>query len=256
MLCAFVTPDTPPFQLVFNKLAARVTAGPYCHVETAFEGVPLRQLRDLKRSLCDDSNPRTLPADLQRCLAATSQVLSLFPPDAKDDHLATIAFHALAGQPLGCRVLSEHAEDPLYRPYDASWRVYRLDGAPENVVQANLVWSLSKVGLLYDTVGALTSPWRSATHLSDAPDPEHWFCSNLSLRFLQHLNLCSDLSMFGTTPNSLEKALAKYIPVSAESTETLQTHGGTFEIPIDQHHWDLVSSVIPYAIRAKLRVLR
>ena len=92
--------------------------------------------------------------------------------------------------------------------------------------------------------------------MSDAPDPEHWFCSNLSLRFLQHLNLCTDLGMFGTTPNSLEKALSKYIPLSAESGETSQSHGGVFDVPIDENHWNLVSSVIPYAIRAELRILR
>ena len=256
MLCAFVTPATPPYDVMFNKLAARITSGPYCHVETAFENVPLQQLRDLKRDLVDGGDPRALPTDLQRCLCAVENVLELFPPDTKGDHGVTLAFHALAGRPLGCRVLSPHSEDPLFRPYDASWRVYRFDGAPANVVQSNLVWSLSKVGLQYDTMGALTSPWRSATQMSDAPDPEHWFCSNLSLRFLQHLNVCSDLGMFGTTPNSLEKALGKYIPISTESNETSQTHGGVFVVPIDQNHWDLVSSVIPYAVRAKLRILK
>ena len=61
--------------------------------------------------------------------------------------------------------------------------------------------------------------------------------------------------MFGTTPNSLEKALGKYIPVSAESGETPESAGGVYAIPIDKDHWNLVSSVIPYTIRAKFRVL-
>lgn len=252
MLCSFVTPGTPPFDVMFNRLAAKVTGGPYCHVETAFEGVSLGKLRELQETLLEDD----LPDDLQRVRDATQSILQLFPPQLSDDHKITVAFHALAGCPLGCRVLSEHSEDLLYRPYDDTWRVYRLEGAPDNVVQANLVWSLSKVGLPYDTMGALTSPWRSNSSMCDAPDPEHWFCSNLSLRFLQHLNICSELSMFGTTPNALEKGLSKYIPPqNASSDNSGSTTGGVVSLSFDKEHWGLVSSVIPYVIRSKLRIL-
>ena len=192
MLCAFVTPNTPPFDVVFNRLAAKVTGGAYCHVEVAFENLPLKLLRDLRQKIPESDR---VPSELQRVGATLNNVLSSFPPDTPDEHTITLAFHALNGCPLGCRILSEHASDPLYLPYSDDWRVYRLADAPEVATQANLVWCMSKVGLPYDTMGALTSPWRGSQAHGDALDPETWFCSNHALRFLQHMNLCSDLSL-------------------------------------------------------------
>lgn len=255
MICAFVTPSTPPFNLAFNRVAAAVTGGSYCHTEVAFEKLPLRVLRELRSNLVAGAK-ETLASDLERAAVAAAAVLDAFPPNTPDDHEITLAFHAFAGCPLGCRVLSKHATDPLYEPYSDEWRVYHINGAPSNVIQANLVWSLSKCGLPYDTMGALTSPWRGANTQCDAPDPEHWFCSNLALRFLQHMNMCSDLSMWGTTPNRLEVGLRQYKGAAAGVDEKSESLGGQENIVLGRDHWNLVSSVIPYIIRAKLRLLQ
>lgn len=236
---------------MFNRLAARVTGGDYCHVEVAFESVPLRLLRDLRKDVPESS----ASSELQHIGATLNSVLSSFPPDASDDHAVTLAFHALNGCPLGCRVLSKHASDALYLPYSKDWRVYRLAGAPEVAVHANLVWCMSKVGMPYDTVGALTSPWRGAEAHGDVPDPEAWFCSNHALRFLQHMNVCSDLSMWGTTPNSLERALRKYIHPTSALLQEDHGPGGADDLDLDTVHWDLVASVAPYIVRAELRLL-
>lgn len=252
MLCAFVTPQTPPFDVVFNRLAARVTGGDYCHVEVAFESVPLSLLRNLRKNIPDSDS---VSSELQHIGATLNNVLSSFPPDTPDDHTVTLAFHALNGCPLGCRILSKHASDPLYLPYSKDWRVYRLAGAPDTAVHANLVWCMSKVGMPYDTMGALTSPWRGANAHGDVPDPEAWFCSNHALRFLQHMNLCSDLSMWGTTPNRLEHALRQYIHPTSALLQEDHGPGGVADLDLDTVHWDLVASVAPYIVRAELRLL-
>lgn len=101
MLCAFVTPQTPPFDVVFNRLAARVTGGDYCHVEVAFESVPLSLLRNLRKNIPDSDS---VSSELQHIGATLNNVLSSFPPDTPDDHTITLAFHALNGCPLGCRI--------------------------------------------------------------------------------------------------------------------------------------------------------
>jgi len=253
MLCAFVTPQTPPFDVVFNRLAARITGGDYCHVEVAFEAVSLRVLRNLRQNIPDSDS---LSSELQRVGATLTNVLSSFPPDTSDDHTVMLAFHALNGCPLGCRILSKHAADALYLPYSKDWRVYRFSGAPDVAVHANLVWCMSKVGLPYDTMGALTSPWRGAEVHGVDPDPESWFCSNHALRVLQHMNLCSDLSMWGTTPNRLEHSLRQYIPASSAVLQENHGPGGTAELKLSKPHWDLVASVAPYIVRAELRLLQ
>ena len=252
MLCAFVTPNTPPFDVVFNRLAAKVTGGNYCHVEVAFDDVTLGQLRQLRKQIPDGMK---LSSELKRVAATLNAVLSAFPPETADKHTVCLAFHALNGSPLGYRILSKHNSDVLYRPYSEDWRVYRLANAPPCAVQANLVWCMSKVGLPYDTVGALTSPWRGSEAHGDAPDPEKWFCSNHALRFLQHMNLCSDLSLWGTTPNVLESELKKYIPASSKLLSDDHGPGGSANLDLDKDHWDLVASVAPYIVRAELRLL-
>lgn len=252
MLCAFVTPNTPPFDVVFNRLAAKITGGDYCHVEVAFDNVPLGQLRKLRQQIPDGTQ---LSSEMQRVAATLNTVLSSFPPETADQHIVCLAFHALNGSPLGYRILSKHSSDVFYRPYSPAWRVYKLEDAPPCAVQANLVWCMSKVGLPYDTVGALTSPWRGSDAHGDAPDPEKWFCSNHALRFLQHMNLCSDLSMWGTTPNVLEKELQKYIPASSELLNGDHGPGGSALLELDDEHWKLVASVAPYIVRADLKLL-
>lgn len=246
MLVAFVTAQTPPFDMTFNRVAAAVTGGAYCHCESAFEALELGSLRELRRQFAWTSRAST-----RRAESALKQILGVFPPDTPDKHPVTLAFHALAGQPLGVRVLSEFSEDPLFRPYDETWRVYRLAEVPRRVVRANLVWSLAQVGKPYDTMGALTSPlhWSHGGDVRGA-DPAQWFCSSLCLRFLQHMNLCSDLSLKGTTPNSLEKALRQYIP--EELPRLQETTGGAAVLRWDADHWALVSSLVPFIVGAEL----
>lgn len=250
MQVCFVTSSTPPFDVLFNRVAAFVTGnGPYCHVECAFEGIALRRLRALRDILVTSGQ---LPSTLQRARAAVSTVLESFPPNTPDDHMITLAFHALAGSPLGVRVLSPRSSDVLYQPYSAAWRVYRLEGAPRAAVQAQLVWSFTKVGTPYDTMGALTSPWRSkCVHGGGTQEPQRWFCSSLALRFCQNLNMLSDLSLAGTTPNSLERALRQYIKGDAQPKDD----GGTFPLTFCADHWSLVASIAPYIVRADLGVL-
>lgn len=247
MQVAFVTAQTPPFDVAFNKLAAVVTGGAYCHCETAFDALDLGRLRDLSSVL---NAGKALPTGMQRARDAVRAVVASFPPSTPDAHPVTLAFHALAGQPLGVRVLSRYAENPLFRPYDETWRVYRLRGAPARVEQASLIWSLCQVGKPYDTMGALTSPLHWGRAWSGAPDPEQWFCSSLCLRFLQHLNCCGELSLKGTTPNSLERALRQYIP--SDGARVQDTTGGTFALRFDSGHWGLVESLVPFIARVEL----
>ena len=252
IVTAFVSADVPPFDVFFNRLAAWVTHGAYCHVECAFEGVTIGRLRAIQSTLHRLlMRARKLSPAHERVRVAVRGVLAQFPPNMPDDYSITLAFYALAGgEPLGVRVLSPHASEPFFRPYSDRWRTYRLEGAPTPAVQFALEWSFSKCGLPYDTMGALTSVLRSRHADCAIPDPPTWFCSNLALRLLQHLGLCNDLSMTGTTPNILQARLLKYIPVSdgAVGAKENSDHssekgtGGSYAIRLDQGHWSVVTT--------------
>lgn len=251
MVVGFVSASVPPFDVFFNRVAAWVTHGAYCHVECAFEGVSVERLRALRAKLNRCLlRARTLTAGQERVLVAVNGVLSQFPPNMPDNYTCTLAFYALAGgEPLGVRILSPHASTAFFQPYSDQWRTFRLEGAPTPAVQFALEWSFSKCGLPYDTMGALTSVFRSKHTDCATPDPPTWFCSNLALRLLQHLGLCMDAGMTGTTPNSLQARLLEYIPASARDLDGDADHseaGGSLVLALDQGHWSVVSSITPF----------
>ena len=249
MQIAFVDASTPPFDVTFNKVAAAVTGGRFCHCEIAFEGVKLGKLRGFLPQFSGSS------ADSVRCRDALHTILNLYPPNA-DEELVHVAFFALQGMPLGVRVLSEHSADAFYQKYSDAWKVYQIRGAPGNVLGAQLWWCLKQVGKPYDMMGALTCPLKSNT--SDfEPDRDRWFCSNHALRFVQHMALCQDMSLRCTTPNSLEKGLRKAykegIARTFEEVENLDSKEGLPDPPLcdlvlDQDHWRIIGDILPSVI--------
>ena len=198
MAVAFVKASTPPFDVVFNKVAAAVTGGEFCHCEICFKHVSLVGLRDLLS--CYDGELKK-SANI-RARDALLHVSSLFPQDCPRNTSVTIAFYALQGMPLGVRVLAELADDPFFQQYGSGWVEYDIEDAPIDVVLSQLVWCLEQSGKPYDVMGALTSPFRSARHHSGMEaDRQRWFCSNHALRFCQHMAICGELGLSGTTPN-------------------------------------------------------
>jgi len=247
MQIAFVDASTPPFDLTFNKVAAAVTGGRFCHCEIAFDNVKLGKLREFV-SLFDGN-----AADDVRCRDALDTILKLYPPNANDE-LVHFAFFALQGMPLGVRVLSERSVDPFFQKYSDAWKVYQIRGAPGTVVEAQLYWCLLQVGKKYDTVGALTCPLKTNTSAFE-PDRDTWFCSDHALRFVQHMALCQDLSLRCTTPNSLEKSLqGVYKEGIARTFEEAENWKSAEDPPVcdlalDQQHWRLVGDILPFVIR-------
>lgn len=246
MQIAFVDASTPPFDVTFNKVAAAVTGGRFCHCEIAFDSIKLGKLREFV-PLFDKSTPDDI-----RCKDALHSILNLFPPDANDE-LVHIAFYALQGMPLGVRVLSERSADPFFQKYSDAWKVYQIRDAPGDVSGMQLFWCLKQVGKPYDTMGALTCPLK--TNTSDfEPDRDAWFCSNHALRFVQHMALCQDMSLRCTTPNSLEKGLRKaYKEGIARSFEEAENWQQGLDPPVcdlalDQSHWRLIGDILPSVI--------
>jgi len=255
MIISFVDPSTPPFDVVFNRVAAAVTGGKFCHCEIAFENVSLSGVRRLLSCYSTLHSQ----ADL-RAKGALETVSQLFPPSY--DANITVAFYALQSTPLGVRVLSNLADDPFYQTYRNDWTQYRIAGAPDNVVCSQFVWCLEQVGKPYDIMGALTSPWKSHTS-SDGmeADRQSWFCSNHALRFCQHMALLGSMGLSSTTPNELARGLAQTYKdtCSTSGEETDETAAAVtaegvqeqviFDLALNQSHWGVIGDLLPYVIR-------
>ena len=82
------------------------------------------------------------------------------------------------------------------------------------------------------------------------PDRASWFCSNHTLRFCQHMALCGDLGLSGTTPNVLDNELqATYIETLKGSVDPEDT-SEVFYLNLDQSHWQVIADFVPYVIRS------
>lgn len=251
MLVCFTPADNPPFAgVAFNRLAAWVTGGPYCHCEVAFKDVKLSTLRDMHTSLERLTKKNPNPSSERskgyaRAKLALDQVFTFFEPNTPSDHnIEYLAFHALQGEPLGVRVLSRYFDEPFYQPYSEKWKVYFFNDATFPIVYGQLLWSLSKVGLPYNTLGALWSPMASPSKDVEI-DPDTWWCSNLCLRFLQNMALCQNLSLCNSTPNNLAAALKEiYINTQEGSSEN-----STLEFSLGENHWKSIESFHPYVVQ-------
>lgn len=247
MIVAFVQPSTPPFDVAFNKLAAVLTGGSYCHCEIAFKGVPINGLRMLLQCY----GTKSQSAHNKRAREALESVCNLFPKNCPSTTCLTVAFYALQGMPLGVRVLAELADDPFYMQYGDGWRQYTITDAPEDVVTSQFVWCLEQTGKPYDTMAALMSPFKSAHHGSGMEaDRDSWFCSNHALRFCQHMALCGDLGLSGTTPNVLDKELHSTYIETLESPVDPEDTSEVFHLNLNQSHWQVIADYVPYVIRS------
>lgn len=244
MQIAFVDANTPPFNVAFNKVAAAVTFGRFCHCEIAFDNISLSKLRKFYRCLSNEDTKQ------RKAKKALESVLNLYPPDENKEKV-TLAFFALQGMPLGVRTLSDTNADPFLRKYTRAWKVYRIIDAPLRVVSHQLYWALCQVGKPYDTMGALTCPLKGNPHEIE-PDRQSWFCSNHALRFVQHMAICQDMSLRCTTPNSLEKALyALYkdaISMSFETEVKFEEEPSVCDLVLDETHWTSIGDFLPFVI--------
>lgn len=246
MAVAFVKASTPPFDVAFNKLAAAVTGGAFCHVEICFKRVALVGLRQLLAYYVGEN----MSEAKSRARDALRSICSLFPRNCPSTTRLTVAFYALQGMPLGVRVLAELADDPFYMKYGEGWTEYEIKNAPNDVVTSQFVWCLEQTGKPYDMMGALGSAIKSQyQHDGMEADRASWFCSNHALRFCQHMAICGDLGLSGTTPNALEKDLREtYIDSVPASVSALGSI--VYSLNLGQEHWSLIGDFVPYVIRS------
>ena len=247
MTVAFVKASTPPFDVVFNKLAAAITGGSFCHCEIAFSNVSINGLRRLLGCYSD----RSRSEHNKRARSALKSVCDLFPKNCPSGTNITVAFYALQGMPLGVRVLAELADDPFYMQYGDGWRQYVIADAPPDVVTSQFVWCLEQTGKPYDTMAALVSPFKSAHGGSGMEaDRASWFCSNHALRFCQHMALCGGLGLGGTTPNNLDETLHEAYIETSESPVDPEDTSEVFYLNLNQSHWQVIADFVPYVIRS------
>ena len=246
MAVAFVKATTPPFDVYFNRLAAAVTGGAFCHVEICFKNLYLLGIRRLLSYYVGER----MSDEKKRARDALRYICSLFPRNCPPNTCITVAFFALQGMPLGVRVLAELADDPFYMMYGEGWTEYEIKKAPDDVVTSQFIWCLQQTGKPYDTMGALSSPLRSAyQHNGMEADRATWFCSNYALRFCQHMAICGDLGLSGTTPNALEKELREtYIDSATASVSELGS--SVYSLNLGQEHWSIIGDFVPYVIRS------
>ena len=238
------------FNNAFNKLACLATgnASGYCHVECGCD-TDLGHLRELTARL------RGKDGELARRTSATlNDLLDAYPLSAPNAEKVCLAFHAfLRAAARRAHFVSSLPPTLSYRPYDDHWTVYRLPGANSATVRAQTAWALSKVGLPYDSWGALVSPVRSFHKEPSAvePDPNTWWCSAHTLRFVQNVGFLTETySLKGCTPNNLGCAFhAHCLAYKAPECSTPNAQSLNFS----EDHWGAVGNVVHHVVPTVLR---
>lgn len=168
------------FDAYFNRLAAYVTGGPYCHSEFIFAWSK---------------------SELSDVLGKTDQLTSLrlHLANMHDADTVHVAMYIMWDMTVDYRILHTGDIDPFYEK--PTKHLVEIECSRE--IEYNLFdWCKSNVGLQYDKVGALLCwlPFRRKN-----TSYEKYFCSQLMVCALQSVNYrdCNVLNPGNTSPNAL-----------------------------------------------------
>jgi hypothetical protein len=186
MLVASFARPTGMFDNWFNRFTAFVTGGSYCHSEFVFT-FPVEEMKEFL-------------VDVGEEVGKWEKKLEKY----EDEGNVHICFFVVWGEQVNYRLLKKNHTNPYCRyPVERDFSVIEMDVTKEETVQlAKFLMQQRKKE--YDYVGALTFyvPFRTKQ--------EHYsmyFCSQLMVNALQHVNKFMDVNPSGVTPNKLYNML-------------------------------------------------
>lgn len=188
MLYASFREPVGMFDSYFNRLAAYITGGRYCHSEFIFVWTKTELMSVLK-------NTEHLT------------VLRLHAATMLDTDTVHVAMYIMWGMNVACRILNSSDMDPFYEI--PTKHLVKIRCSPELELQL-FHWCKSQFGTPYDKVGALLCwlPFRRKNR-----SYEKYFCSQLMVCALQSVDYgdCSMLNPGHTSPNALHAFLTSAV---------------------------------------------
>lgn len=186
MLVASFARPCGMFDNWFNKLTSFVTGGSFCHSEFVFS-FPVARMREFLTFAEEDES------EWQRKLVRY-----------EEDGMIHLCFYIVWGDDVSYRLMKKKHNNPFYRyPNESQFCVVGVDATPEEEFEM-AKFLMDQRSKNYDYVGALSYfvPLRDR-----AATYNRWFCSQLMVATLQHVNKLKDVNPSGITPNGLYNIL-------------------------------------------------
>lgn len=192
------------FESRFNKWAAWLTNGDYCHSDIVLCVEPEMLKSSITKSMALN-NPQ-LNTSIEQCFfndASARQQLS-------GDNLMYVSFSALWGMDLSARVLRSTATNawehiPIENHSDVDW--VEVIGTQD--IQSICDFCVAQMGKKYASFNAVLSASGSECNWFYHPEKSK-FCSELCVSALQIDNILSDLKPAAITPNALYKHVIQW----------------------------------------------
>ena len=180
LYASFIRPEGI-YNSFFNKAAAFVTKGDFCHSEFIFKWSE-EELQEILKRVKGCSKLKYHKGDINVCV------------------------YVIWGDKVRYRILSD--ELPSNNPCDSFWRMPQNDLIEVNTdweSEKNMfTWLMAQMGAPYDKTGAVLSvvPWRAKSSAYDK-----YFCSQLMCCALQRIGVMELYNPASVSPNDLYRVL-------------------------------------------------
>ena len=207
---------------MYNRFAAWVTDGDFCHCELVLHTTPVDIMGAVKKIYQSAQNGEYPPQDCHRMI---SQIETNFFNDTgfrkavqTSDNMV-LSFSLLWGQRMSVRVLNETSHDSWFTiptREDSTMALLHGPSLKDEDYHATLQFVIEELGKDYDAPGALCSVLPSWSSPNSHERRQSYFCSEFCVMAFQRVGFMADLPAKHTTPNSLHKYISDHY--STENT--------------------------------------
>jgi len=203
------------FDGMYNRFAAWVTSGEFCHCELVLHTTPVDIMGAVKKIYRSAQNGEYPPEDCRRMI---SQIETNFFNDTgfrkavQSSDCMVLSFSLLWGQPMSVRVLNETSHDSWFKIPSKEDRTVSLLHGPsleDKDYHSTLQFVIEELGKDYDGAGALCSVLPTWSEDNSVQRRQSYFCSEFCVMAFQRVGFLVDLPAKHTTPNSLYKYVAE-----------------------------------------------
>ncbi len=195
------------FSNTFNRLAAWVTSGEFCHCELVVHTTPDQLMTTIKDVYSSAQAGQYSPADCNRILGQIETYFfeTGFRKVAQTQENVSISFSLLWGHPMSVRVLQKTAHDTWFKIPEKDDQTATMVDVPNVTPQhleETLRFAIEELGKNYDSSGALFS-WLPSMSNERSSRKEAYFCSEFVVTTLQRIDKIKNIDALHTTPNAL-----------------------------------------------------
>lgn len=195
------------FSNTFNRLAAWVTSGEFCHCELVVHTTPDQLMTTIKNVYSSAQAGQYSPTDCNRILGQIEMYFfeTGFRKVAQTQENVSISFSLLWGHPMSVRVLQKTAHDTWFKIPEKDDQTATMVDVPNvtpEQMEETVRFAIEELGKNYDSSGALFS-WLPLMSNERASRKEAYFCSEFVVTALQRIDKIKNIDALHTTPNAL-----------------------------------------------------